>query len=354
MGNSSEYKCPACMGKMVYDSASGNMKCPYCDTEIEVEKYSEMVSKNTSNNTQKNSPAGQRDGKNLYVCESCGGEIVTDLNTGADKCPYCDNVLVLKGQFEGEFAPDYIIPFEVSKKQAKKIYTEFLEDKKLLPRDFHNKNHVDEIIGVYVPFWLYDTKNSGSVTIKKEILRKKYTDKNGNTRKVYDQYIVSRSGTVEFEKVPEDASEKQDDTLMEAIEPYDFSKLQDFNDLYLSGFLAERYDVSPKSRLKRVYERTSTALTRKLVPKNYGDVTYTLENKNMNLDKVTHKYGLLPVWILNTTWNNEKYTFAINGQTGKMIGDLPIDLRFTAINFLKNAGIFSIAAYIISCIANFM
>ena len=136
-----EYKCPCCSGAISFDSTIQKMKCPYCDTEFEVEAlqaYDEELKKERPDELSWDMPGtewgeGETDDVVIYACESCGGEIVGDRNMAATSCPYCDNPVVIKGQFTGALKPDYIIPFKLDKKAAINGLANHLKGKKLLP-----------------------------------------------------------------------------------------------------------------------------------------------------------------------------------------------------------------------------
>ena len=217
-----EYKCPACGGTMEFDSTSQKMKCPYCDTEISVEEYEALNESQTSED--KKSGQTEKSTKEstfvTYICESCGGEITADKTTGATTCPFCGNRVVLKGQFEGGLKPDYVIPFKLDKKAAKAAYQKHLEGKAFVPSVFKEENHIDEIVGIYVPFWLFDMETNALVTYDAERSRVwmsgdvEYTE--------HEFFKIERGGTMAFEHIPEDGSRKMEDDLMESLEPYDF------------------------------------------------------------------------------------------------------------------------------------
>ena len=144
-----EYKCPACGGAMEFDSKSQKMKCPYCDTEISVEEYEARLAEEEPTFTADENGWNQDEIDNMviYICQSCGGEITADKNTGATTCPFCGNRVVLKGQFEGALKPDYVIPFKLDKKAAKEAYYKHLTGKAFIPSVFRQENHIDEIVG---------------------------------------------------------------------------------------------------------------------------------------------------------------------------------------------------------------
>ncbi len=327
-----EYKCPCCGGAIEFDSSLQKMKCPYCDNEFEMEtlaSYDDALKNESGDNLQWETQAGgewsegETEGLRVYVCKSCGGEIVGDETIGATACPYCDNPVVLMGQFAGDLKPDFVIPFKLDKKAAIDALNKHYGGKKLLPKVFKNQNHIEEVKGVYVPFWLFDADAEANVRYKATKTRF-WSDSSYNYTET-SFYSVLRGGTLSFERIPVDGSTKMDDTLMESIEPYDFSGAVDFQTAYLSGYLADKYDVNAETSVERANERVkqSTEDAFRATVQDYDSVI--AENTNINLNNGTAKYALYPVWLLNTTWNGKKYTFAMNGQTGKLVGDLPMD-----------------------------
>ena len=258
-----------------------------------------------------------------YICESCGGEITADKTTGATTCPFCGNRVVLKGQFEGGLKPDYVIPFKLDKKAAKAAYQKHLEGKAFVPSVFKEENHIDEIVGIYVPFWLFDMETNALVTYDAERSRVwmsgdvEYTE--------HEFFKIERGGTMAFEHIPEDGSRKMEDDLMESLEPYDFKDAVPFKDPYLAGYVAERYDVEADECKKRAKKRAKASIKRELRDTVKGYSIVKPVSDNVKIQKASQKYALYPVWILNTTWRDQKYVFAMNGQTGKMVGDLPAD-----------------------------
>ena len=125
--------------------------------------------------------------------------------------------------------------------------------------------------------------------------------------------------------MPVDGSSKMPDDLMESIEPYDFSDAVDFQTAYLAGYLADKYDVSAEQSVEKANARVKKSTEEVFASTVHGYETVDVEISNIRLHGGTAKYALYPVWLLNTTWNGNKYTFAMNGQTGKFVGDLPVD-----------------------------
>ena len=346
-----EYKCPCCGGAIAFDSTLQKMKCPYCDTEFDMETLAsydaglngeqDSMEWETSAGTQWQE--GEADGLRTYVCKSCGGEIVGDENTAATSCPFCGNPVVMMGQFSGALKPDLVIPFKLDKNAAKAGLMQHLSGKRLLPKIFKDQNHIDEIKGIYVPFWLFDTDADAQVRYRTTKVRVRRDSKYDYTDTSH--FLVNRSGSVSFEHIPVDGSTKMPDDLMESIEPFNFSAAVDFQTAYLAGYLADKYDVDAEQSIERANERVKRSTEEVFASTVHGYQTVITESSNIRLHGGKAKYALYPVWILNTTWQGKKYTFAMNGQTGKFVGDLPVDKSAAAKWTLGLSAVLSAAAY---------
>jgi len=327
-----EYKCPCCDGGIEFDSKSQKMKCPYCDNEFDVEtlaSYQNELDNQGASDMSWDMSAGQQwfedetTGLRTYVCESCGGEIVGDANMAATACPFCDNPVVLKGQFAGDLKPDLVIPFKLDKNAAKEALKKHYNGKRLLPKVFKDQNRIDEIKGIYVPFWLFEADADANIRYKATRVRRWSDSDYDYTETSY--YSVTRAGNLGFNWVPVDGSTKMEDDLMESIEPFDISGAVDFQTAYLSGYLADKYDVTAEESVDRANERVRHTTEAAFASTVKGFDTVTPVNTNIQLHNGKAKYALYPVWLLNTSWKGKKYTFAMNGQTGKLVGDLPLD-----------------------------
>ena len=325
-----EYKCPCCDGAIEFDSSLQKMKCPYCDTEFEVEAlaaYDEALKADQGDAMVWESSEAESlesaDGIRAYACQSCGGEVIGDANTAATACPFCGNPVVMMKQFSGVLKPDCVIPFQLDKKAAIAALKKHYEGKRLLPKVFKDENHLQELKGIYVPVWLFDADAQANVRYKATRVRA-WSDSRYNYTQT-SHFSVLRSGQLQFAHIPVDASEKMDDTLMEAIEPFDFSKAVDFRTAYLAGYFADKYDASADSCIPRANERIKRSTEEAFAATAQGYTTVIPEYSSVRLSQGQTRYALYPVWLLNTKWNGKTYTFAMNGQTGKLAGDLPMD-----------------------------
>ena len=331
MAGLEQFKCPACGGSVEFDADTQKMKCPYCDSEFDIEAIKEMNSEESSQHDDSISwesaggqwQEGETDGMRVYTCESCAGEIIGDENLGSTTCPYCGSKVVMTGQFSGALKPDYVIPFKFDKKQAMKNFETFVNKRKYVPKRFKSDKHIEEIKGVYVPFWLFDGDADADMSFGAEKIKSWTEGKYEYTETEY--YNVTRSGNVTFKNIPVDGSEKLADDLMESIEPFHFNEAVDFETAYLAGYLADKYDVDEKASENRANERIKYSVEEALSDTVKGYSRVNGRSSSITIKGGKAKYALYPVWLLSATYNGEAYTFAMNGQTGKFAGDLPVD-----------------------------
>ena len=320
--------CPCCGGSLKFEASLQKVKCEYCDTEYEVSDLKELntssntIEENTEWETAATDEFSESDSLNVYLCETCGGEVMCDENTTSTTCPYCGNPVLLKGRLTGGLKPNYIIPFKLEKDAAKDNLGKYFKGKILLPNDFKKLNEVKEVTSLYVPYWIFDASVNGMAHFG-ATKRRTWTDSNYRyTETRY--YKVIRGGNIAFEHLPVDASKKMDDKMMESIEPFNFSEAKDYNNAYIVGYAADKYDVSKEETFERANVRIKEGTVDAFRSTIHGYSTVTFENANINYESNSAAYAMYPVWTLNSEYKEKKFQFAMNGQTGKIVGNLPI------------------------------
>lgn len=351
------YQCPACTGPLHYSAKSGKLACDYCGSSFDVAEIEALYSRKEAEAAAAKQAAdakaeaaqaakaeaaeaaaasggwdtsdlsrdwgAEADGLRVYSCPSCGAELICDQSTAATACPYCGNPAIVPGQFSGALRPDYILPFRLSKDDAVQALRAHYKGKPFLPRSFTSANHIEQIQGVYVPFWLFDGGAEGAAS---------YRASNTNVYETGDyeitetrHYHVVRAGSLAFEKIPVDASSKMPDDHMDSIEPFDYAQLRPFSTAYLPGYLADKYDVTIDDSRDRADTRCRETLAQALRDTVTGYGACVTEREDIALRRGKVHYALLPVWMLSTKWRGQDFLFAMNGQTGKLVGDLPTD-----------------------------
>jgi len=302
------FTCKNCEGNMVYSPEKKAMICPFCEGE----GSQEMRHVNHDSLTR--------------FCPNCGGEIQLGEHDSALQCPYCDNFIIEDPRIEGEFTPDYVIPFKLGKESCKATIREHFKTFKFAPTDFLSEVRLNTMQGWYVPFWFFDYNTN---CIFKGEGTKVKTWTSGNTRYTeHSIYAVERELKVSFNKIPADASDKMPDDIMDLMEPYDYTTMEKFNPEYMSGFYGEKYNmaaaqVEPRSNEKM--QMVAKSHLRDSYSNSYSSVTANQESVLVN--DTTTSYGLLPVWKYEYQYDGKTYPFYVNGQTGKVVGAAPVSKK---------------------------
>lgn len=314
-----DHKCPSCNASLKYNPKEKNWKCEYCGSSFTLKDLKKNKEKFDRTKVEKEVEKVDTVHLDEYSCPNCGAKIVADKNTSATFCVYCKNTAILKGRLSDEFAPSKVIPFTKTKEDAISAFKKIGKGKFLMPKEFASEKNIQELTGIYIPFWLYTGKIKGRVSGKGNRVSSWSTSDYIYTKT--DVYLVEREGEFSFHNIPVDGSVRFNDAIMNSIEPFQYSELLDFNFSYLSGFLAEKYDVEAKEAKKISIDRAKQSCYSHLSNTTYS--SFIPEEKTGEVLEEKIEYVLLPVWMVNIKYNEKLYTFAMNGQTGKMIGDIP-------------------------------
>ncbi len=360
MATLSNYKCPSCGAPLQFSAEGGNLHCNSCGNDYSVESIEALLhaEEHTSESFDWGNYKASLETQTMedtvtYVCKACGAEVVTTPTTVATHCPYCDNEIVIDDRLDGGLRPNGIIPFAVDKARLKEIVADFYKDKKLLPKNYFSDAKLEEILGVYVPFWLFDCTMDGTMTFDANSVRVWVAGDYEFTET--KTWRLIRSGDLSFRKVPVDASIKMDDALMDSLEPFDYKAMVPFQGAYLAGFLADRFDADPDLCLPRATSRMNRSVEEVLGSYQTDGVSgVRLRNNAMALRDTAVHYVLLPVYLINCKYGGKSYQYAVNGQTGKIVGTLPISrsrsllyrFRDLLIAGIPAAGIIALLSYI--------
>lgn len=358
MAEAQGYRCPCCGAPLLFSAEQQDLHCNSCgndftmDTLTQLAEAGELENRPSQYNWDEYEPRDYSSDEVLnlsgYSCPSCGAEITGDQNLGATMCPYCGNSTIIPSQFQNNLRPDYLIPFRQDKKAAMERFEAACKEAPFLPNEFKNERKIAEMTGIYVPFWMFDCDCHADISY-----RAQHVTMWSDTRYDYvktDFFKLLRSGKIRFANVPVDGSKKAGDAFMEAIEPYDYNDAVDFNTAYLSGFLADKYDVSVEESQERANARVKKSTEQAFQSTTSHFSSVQPENSNIQFSGGKTRYALLPVWMLNIQYRGTTYPFAINGQTGKVVGEFPVSKKKQWLYFAKVYGISLLVAGLLTWI----
>ena len=335
------FKCPNCDGELIFDPETQKYKCEYCGskfTQAELDALQPAESEETDagaadgsdeaeqeTTEQQSADTKKKEGEDggaeavIYNCPSCGAEIVTDATTAATFCYYCHNPVVLGKRLEGKYLPNKVIPF--------------------------NKKQIECLSGVYFPYWIYDAKLQGKLQGEGKKIRVWRTGDTEYTETKF--YHVEREGEVNLKNLAENALQKANVQLVKGVLPYQFNEMKDFNMGYLSGFMAEKRDIEQKAvegNMQATMKNSAEKLMRESVQ---GYNALSVNSFGVIPKKEDWSYALLPVWTVTYKGKDGKiYYYSMNGQTGKVFGELPVDYGKVTLTGIISAVVVLIIALI--------
>lgn len=295
------FKCKNCGGNVVFEPGRGRMYCPHCESE-------------DSQDTVQ--------GGSLTQCVNCGAPIEIQDYTSASRCDHCGCYIVFNERVEGNYEPHMILPFRVNKDNAVAIMEKEFGKRIFTPADFMSVKSLEKMVGIYVPFWLYDYNACYDFAGEGTKVR---SWRSGNTEYVETSYYeVIRKMDVNFDRIPVDASYAMEDGVMDLMEPYDYKVMQDFEPKYMSGFYGEIYNQGAPELEGRAQKKAQGASEELMQASLSGYSSMKTFRKDLNLQRDGVNYALMPVWQYLYRYKDKTYQFHVNGQTGKVIGVTPV------------------------------
>ena len=327
-------KCPNCNANLVFDADSQMMVCEYCMSRFTAEQLKNTIVPEAPEDSDAGSRIHRADAKEnikkklgdqgvQFICNACGATVVTDANTSATFCAFCGSPAIIGQRLDEEFSPDYILPFKYGKEEAVKKFFNWCKGGRWTPFDFVSDKNIEKLTGLYVPFWLYDVESD--VDVQGEAVNEVSHTTGSTTTVTTSYYNFRRRNFLSWRHIPLDGSSRIDDKLMEAIEPFNFKAIKDFDPVYMQGFFAERYDQTGDDLKGRLVGRVKEYITEELSP------SFKKYNRGVKVkkdDSVIYEpkmfYAMMPVWFLHYKYHGKSYDFCMNGQTGEVAGIPPV------------------------------
>ena len=329
------FACKNCGGNVKYDIASGQLACAYCHTLFDPYAYED---KSTDADVEKDFES------TIFTCPQCGGEILSTDDTVAGFCSFCGASTVLYSRIEREHRPAYIIPFTKTKEDCKQAYAKLMRKAIFAPKELKDPKYIDGFRGIYMPYWTYYVEQNTPISLDAQ-----------KSHRSGDYIITDHSklnGNIDayYKGLSYDASSSFEDNLSETLAPYDVKHMKRFTPSFLSGFYADTADVPAEvyqgEAIELAYDNSIKEIS--AVPE-FSEYTLT-ENESLSPESLgttikAADYSMFPVWFLSYR-NKDRVAYAtVNGQTGKVVADVPVSIG----KFMLGSLIAAIPVYIILC-----
>ena len=319
------YACPTCGAGLIFDPKTQKLLCPSCRNQYDPENIEKMrldKAKEIENETELKDEYQAIS----YKCSHCGAELITTDETITTFCSFCRTGSMLDRRIIKKKRPDFIIPFKITKEECEEIYIKKIKKSIFAPKEMIEEQEVKKIRGIYMPYWIYTfEKHSNDVSTGK-----KYSHRSGDYV-YYDDYSLTTNVDAECYGMTHDATSNFSDRLSESIAPYSIKESKEFSPAYFSGYYADNEDVKELTYLDENEKIAKNELS-KILGKEKEYHKYNAR-PNINMDEKNAKLALFPVYFLATkNKRNDRISYAvINGQTGKIAADIPIDFKKFAI-----------------------
>ena len=359
-------KCPQCSANLIFNPDTQKLECAFCGGSFDpstIESTPDELLEGKTRGAQDQAKAfeGEKDSvfeaeaenaefkvtekegelednsdKQEFVCNACGARVVTDSHTSATFCAFCGSPALVGQRLSENFRPKYLIPFSVGREKAENLFIKWAKGGRWTPMNFVSKKNIEKLTGLYVPFWLFDYK------VQLDVEGKGTTSSIAGNIKTIKDYDVQYKGNMFFDNVPFDGETRIDDALMEAIEPYNMSKMIPYDYKYLPGFFADRYDLDAEALKDRAVKRGREYINQFVNTKTKKYDTFSIKQNKSVFTDIRADYALLPVWFMSYKYLGKYYYFAVNGQTGEVAGTMPISPIKKIVFFMALLAIISV------------
>lgn len=320
------YQCPNCEAPLSFDPEKGAFHCEYCLSTYSEADLLAIDAQRKKDEAREKVAASEADDycaqMEEYACPNCGAVVACEGNTVATECVYCHTPVIHRGKLSGQMRPHKLVPFAFNREAAEESFRKFVSKHKFVPRDFFSTAQLEKMQGIYFPFWVTDADTRAGMTAHGTKVR---TWRAGDYRYTETSHFhVVREGEIHFEDLTTCALSEADKAMLEGILPFPSDALIDFSMPYLAGFLTKKRDIE-KDALHEEAENRMRGYSDKLLSDTiHGYATLSVENRGMTIYRENWDYALMPVWLMTYRGKKRNYTYAMNGNTGKVYGELPI------------------------------
>ena len=341
-------RCPSCSGFLTFDIASQKLWCRHCDSRFSAAEYDAVTNPGAAQVPEHSGKNPASVMKRSYSCSSCGGAISPGILSAVAECPFCGQKVTLSDKIAARETPDFIIPFKKDREFFRKQYRDLLNRRHFIPRSFAAEAREESIMACYIPFWIYDVTAAGEAKAALEKIAKKSDRKWEHT-----VFTSVASGSREFHGIPGDGSKEIPERETQSIEPFDMKDAVPFSPAYFAGLDARIASRNAKGSFNPVEKRVRASLDSFLVDTEGYDASRITE-RHYRITPVAVKYAMLPVWRMEISWRGQVFSYAMNGETGKITGDFPVTSRNIACAVLFFTALAALAITELGFLADFL
>ena len=343
-------KCPKCGAtEIILNPNTGKLKCMYCRFEFDADKVSGLevdITKLEGQVIGSGATDIVADTNEVITlkCSSCGAEVVIDTASASQaRCHWCRNTLSINQQIPNGAIPDVVLPFKLSKDEAKISIEKFVGKRKFFAHPkFRQEFTTNNVMGVYFPYLIVDVNSHANFVGKGEHETRRYTRRRGDSTETYydaDLYYIEREFdltinglTVESNSDRLDSnSSTKTNNIINSIMPFDVENCVKYNANYLKGYTSERRDTNI-DELRNLVSVQSKDIARYVANETltHYDRGVAWSNEGFNIKGQQWQAAYLPVWLYSyqQVKGDKKllHYVAVNARTKETMGSVPIHM----------------------------
>lgn len=331
-------KCPSCGGTIAFDPAAGALVCAFCGkaTPLQGEVAAPWEGYSLID-LQNNAGKRLQSSAKRVVCGTCGGVFISVTSSLSGLCPYCgSNSISASGDAVGVLEPTGIIPFRIGKEEAQTMFMQWIRGRRLSPMDLVKNSEITDLVGVYVPYWVFDCDTRTPYSGK---FGKTYNDGDSSYTKYHNSTSVCELPIRNLTLVASSRLEK--DPYWKVVSQFDMTAMMRYDPNLLAGFWSESYTVEGPAAWNTAMGKIYDRIRKQIKTMEDADLIAKI-NMQPAAGNIRAKYVLAPMWITSFDYRGVVYRVLINGQTGNIVGTWPKSLkRFFMIFGLIAGGIFT-------------
>lgn len=309
------FQCANCGGNILFDVDSQSMKCQHCGSMFSPDEFE-----------VKNSSTGEDIAQaqlTLFTCRNCGAELHGTEDSQVGFCPYCGGQSLLQAPRDGRSLPERLIPFQISRERCTELFKNHTQKVRYLPKEMRDASHLKSFTGIYMPYYEYDVELGASTIVGTK------TVESTSRYDVVNTYRIDASVNGQYCGVPYDASKYYDDEIAARVLPFDMKKERPFRPAYLSGFYADASTVPAETYYRDAEQTASDDIVAEVAKRVMTQNRIEVQKNSSHVEAHTRGcHGtMFPLWFL--TWRKkDRVVYAVvNGESGKVVSDLPVDVK---------------------------
>ncbi|MDO5499205.1 MAG: hypothetical protein Q4F67_05940 [Propionibacteriaceae bacterium] len=324
------YPCHACGAQLVFDPASGGLRCRSCGTKAEIQAPTgHRIVKHDLHQAMRALHAAELPPtlEREVVCQACGGKTAFTGTLTATRCPYCNTPVQRDDLTDvaSRLPIDGMLPFRVDEKSARDNIEKWINSRWFAPKEFKTYREIGSFESIYLAYFSFDAHARATYSGRRGEDYQVQVRDGDQTRTETRTHWHNVSGQVreEFYDVTAWANRGLDENRVAALEPWPLAEAVPYSPEYVAGHLGRTYDLDADETFNTRTRGTLEAQVENTIRRDIGGDKQQITSRDIRFDAISFAHLLLPIWLLTVTYAGKPYQVLMNGVTGEVQGARP-------------------------------